>query len=191
MLMERKTWSVQFVMETSEKPVQNPEYGIEKQTKKRSQADKVGKLKYLLQKNQKLDKDIAEIRVMISTLLEGLESSLHYDQPRIEKLACEDELDKEILQTLYEAGCPGLLPKDVAIKLERYKITRHHVSRRLLRMNRRLQKKIKKSVVEQRGWHWALTGFALEAYGVSEEDTCNGSVCGLSDVELEGQGERA
>ena len=55
---------------------------------------------------------------MISTLLEGLESSLHYDQPRIEKLACEDEIDREILQVLYEAGSPGLLPKDAATKLE-------------------------------------------------------------------------
>jgi hypothetical protein len=171
MLMEQKTWSVHFEMETSEKPVQNPENTIEKQPKKRSQADKVGKLKYLLQKNQKLDKDIAEIRVMLSTLLEGMESSLHYDKPRIEKLACEDEIDSEILQVLYEAGSPGLLPKDTATKLERYKITRHHVSRRLLRMNKRLQKKIKKSVVEQRGWHWALTSFAIEAYGATEEDS--------------------
>jgi hypothetical protein len=85
--MEPKTWIVHFVMEPCEKPVQNPENQVEKQPKKRSQADKVGKLKYLLQKDQKLDKDIAEIKVMISTLLEGLESSLHYDQPRIEK-AC-------------------------------------------------------------------------------------------------------
>jgi hypothetical protein len=168
--MEQKTWSVHFDMETNEKPVQNPESSIEIKPKKRSQADKVGKLKYLLQKNQKLDKDIAEIRVMISTLLEGMESSLRFDQPRIEKLACEDEIDREILQVLYEAGSPGLLPKDAATKLVRYKITRHHVRRRLVRMNKRLQKKIKKSVVEQRGWHWALTSFALEAFGATEED---------------------
>jgi hypothetical protein len=25
-------------------------------------------------------------------------------------------------------------------------------------------------VAEQRGWHWALTGFALDAYGATEED---------------------
>ena len=54
-----------FVMETSEKPVQNPENDEEKQPKKRSQADKVGKLKYLLQKNREIDKDIAEIKIMV------------------------------------------------------------------------------------------------------------------------------
>ena len=106
---------------------------------------------------------------MISTLLEGLESSLHYDQPRIEKLACEDEIDREILQVLYEAGSPGLLPKDAAAKLGRFSINRHHVRRRLLRMNRRLQKKIKKSVVEQRGWHWALTSFTVNAWGENKK----------------------
>ena len=37
-------------------------------------------------------------------------------------------------------------------------------------MNKRLQKKIEKSVVEQRGWHLALTSFALEAFGATEED---------------------
>ena len=180
--MEQKTWSVHFDMETSEKPVQNPENDDEKQSKKRSQADKVGKIKYLLQKDQKLDKDITEIKVMISTLLEGLESSLRFDQPRIEKLACGDEIDREILQVLYEAGSPGLLPKDAASKLDRYKINRHHVRRRLVRMNKRLQKKIKKSVVEQRGWHWALTSFALEAFGVTEEDI---QIAGSSKEELD------
>jgi hypothetical protein len=104
-----------FVMESCKKSVQNPENEVEKQPRKRSQADKVGKLKYLLQKDQKLDKDIAEIKVMICTLLEGLESSLNYDQSRIEKLACEDEIDGEILQVLYEAGSLDLLPKDACV----------------------------------------------------------------------------
>ena len=141
-LMERKTWSLHFVLDPSEEPVQNPENFGKKQPKKRSQADKIGKLKYLLQKDQKLGKDIAEIRVMLRTLREVMESSLHYDQPKIEKLACEDELDRETLQMLYEAGSPGLLPKDVAIKLEKINITRHQVRRRLLRMNKPLQKRL-------------------------------------------------
>ena len=34
---------------------------------------------------------------MISTLLEGLESSLHYDQPQESRSSCEDEIDREIL----------------------------------------------------------------------------------------------
>ena len=175
--MEQKTWIVHFVMEASEKPVQNQEYNGEKQSKKRSQADKVGKLKYLLQQNREIKGELTEIKIMVRTLLESTEA--HYDQPTVERLACENEIDREILQVLFEAGSPGLLPKDAAAKLKRFNINRHHVRRRLLRMNRRLQKKIKRSIVERRGWHWALTSFALEAYGASlaDDSAASGSVC--------------
>jgi hypothetical protein len=102
-----------------------------------------------------------------------MKPSLCYDQPIIERFSCIDEVDKAILQVLFEAGSSGLLPKEVAVRLERFKVTRHHVSRRLKRMNKRLQKQIKESVAEQYGWHWALTSFALEAYGATEEDLQN------------------
>ena len=36
----------------------------------------------------------------------------------IEEIACKDEVDREILQVLFEAGSPGLLPKDAAVKLK-------------------------------------------------------------------------
>jgi hypothetical protein len=80
------------------------------------------------------------------------------------------------LQALFEAGSSGLLPKDIAVNLSRFKFIRHHVSRRLRRMNKRLQKQIKESVAEQCGWHWALTGFALDAYGTVDLDDA-GIIC--------------
>jgi len=73
---------------------------------------------------------------------------------------------------LYEAGGPGLLPKDLAAKLERYKVMRHQVSRRILRMNKRLEKKFGEHVAEKRGWHWTLTIFAIEVWGETEQ-TCD------------------
>ena len=66
---------------------------------------------------------------------------------------------------LFEAGSPGLLPKDLAVKLEQFKITRHQISRRILRMNKRLEKEFGEHVAEKRGWHWALTSFAFEVWG--------------------------
>ena len=100
-------------METAGNAVQNSAEGTKKASKKkRSQADKVGKFKHLLQKNRETAKDIAEIKLMLRTLLNGMKSSLHYDQPTIEKFTCVDEVDHEILQVLFEAGSPGLLPPD-------------------------------------------------------------------------------
>jgi hypothetical protein len=74
-------------------------------------------------------------------------------------------VDGEILQALFEAGSPGLLPKDLAVRLERFKIRRHQISQRILRMNKRLKKEFGEYVAEKRGWHWALTSFTLEYWG--------------------------
>ena len=43
----------------------------------------------------------------------------------IMRVACLDEVDREILHVLFEAGSPGVLPKDVATKLARFEVTRH------------------------------------------------------------------
>jgi hypothetical protein len=79
----------------------------------------------------------------------------------------------------------GLLPKDLAIKLEQFKVTRHQISCRLVRMNKRLLVKLGKCVAEQRGWHWALTGFALDAFGAvdSEEIAVTANPCIETDEE--------
>jgi hypothetical protein len=69
---------------------------------------------------------------------------------------------------LFEAGSTGLLSNDIACRLRRFKIIRHQISRRILKMNRRLAKESGKQVAEQSGWHWALTGFALDAYGAAD-----------------------
>jgi hypothetical protein len=171
MQMESVSWSVHFVMEAKENTVQNKGEDPKNAVKaKRSQADKVGKLKYLLQKDKELAQELCEIKLMLRTIFEGLKPSFNFKRPLIEKISCEDEVDLAILQVLFESGSAGLLPKDLAVKLERFKVTRHQISRRLLRMNKRLLKKLGECVAEQRGWHWALTGFALDAYGAVDSE---------------------
>jgi hypothetical protein len=161
--MEKNSWSVHFDMEETEKPVQT-------QKKKRSQSDKIGRLKYNQQLLKHTLSEIEEIKLMLRTIFAGLKGSFNFSRSLVEQTACCDEVDKEILRLLFEVGSSGILPKDIAVKLVRFKITRHHVSRRLIRMNKRLSKKIGEDVAEQRGWHWAMTSFALGAYGSTEED---------------------
>jgi hypothetical protein len=170
-MMDRKPWSVHFDMETSDKPVQNMPISPQKaEKKKRSQADKVGKLKYLLAKDKKLDRDVAEIKLLLRVIFAGLKDSLHFEKSLIEEAACQDEVDKSILQVLFEACSPGLLPKDIAAKLVEFKIARHQVTRRIVRMNKRLSKELDSAVVERRGWCWAMTSFGVDAYKASEKD---------------------
>ena len=90
-------------MEVSENPVQNLSEDAKKPGKaKRSQADKVGKLKYLLQKDNELAQELSEIKLMLRTIFEGLKPSFNFKRPLIEKIACQDEVDREILQALFE-----------------------------------------------------------------------------------------
>ena len=65
---------------------------------------------------------------------------------------------------------PGMLPKDIAAKLVRFKIARHQVTRRIVRLNKRLAKELDSAVVERRGWCWAMTSFGVDAYKASEKD---------------------
>ena len=149
-------------METTEKPVQNTK-------KKRSQSDKIGRLKYNQQLLKQTLAEVEEVKLMLRTIFAGLKDSFNFEQSLIERIACQDEVDREILRLLFEAGSLGLLPKELALKLERFKVTRHQISRRILRMNKRLEKEFGEHVAEQRGWHWALTSFALNTWGETEK----------------------
>jgi hypothetical protein len=164
--MDKNSWSVHSDMESPEKPVQNKK-------KKRSQSEKIGRLKYNQQLLKQTLSEIEEVKLMLRTIFAGLKDSFNFDQSLIERVACTDELDLEILGLLFEAGNPGLLPKDLQTRLERYKITRHQISRRILRMNKRLEKEFGEDIAEKRGWHWALTSFALDIWGKGNEDPRN------------------
>jgi hypothetical protein len=153
--MGKNSWSVHSDMEIAGKPVQNTK-------KKRSQSDKIGRLKYNQQLLKQTLSEVEEVKLMLRTIFAGLKGSFNFDRSLIERVACEDEVDREILHLLFEAGSPGLLPKDITFKLERFKVARHQISRRVIRMNKRLEKELGEHVAEQRGWHWALTSFAIE-----------------------------
>lgn len=160
--MEQKTWNVHLDMEENEKPVQS-------QKKKRTQSDKVGRLKYNQQRLKQTLAEVEEVKFMLRTIFAGLKGSFNFEQSLVERIVCCDEVNREILQLLSEAGSPGLLPRDIANGLKQFNVTRHQISRRILRLNKRLEKEFGESLVEKRGWHWALTSFGLETWGESAQ----------------------
>lgn len=106
---------------------------------------------------------------MLRTIFEGLKASFNFERSLIERVACVHEVDRGILQCLFEAGSHGLLPQNLAVNLKHFKVTRHQISRRIVRMNKRLEKEFGECIAEKRGWHWALTKFALESWGETEK----------------------
>ena len=137
-------------------------------SKGRSQADKIGRHKYNQQLLKRVLHEIQEVKLMQRTILAGLKGTFHFQKPLMQKIACVDELDSEILELLYESGGSGVLPKDLASRLSPYRIGRHQISRRVVRMNKRLEKEIGEKLVEKHGWHWVLTSWAIEVWGDGE-----------------------
>ena len=98
-------------MADREKPFQN-------QKRKRSQSNKIGRLKF----NQSIS--LLPLPLLRSVLAASerfllvLKESFNFEQSLIDRAVCVDEIDRQILQLLYEAGSPDLLPKDLQSRLE-------------------------------------------------------------------------
>jgi len=105
-------------------------------------------------------------------ILNGLKGAgyFHFSMPMLHKISCVDQVDIEILEAVHEGGVQGIYPKDVASQLKQYGLRYWHVSRRILRMNRRLEYETGEKLFEKRGWKWALTPFAFDVWGETEEE---------------------
>jgi hypothetical protein len=141
--------------------------------KRRSGEERIGRLKYNQYLLKRVLTEIGEVREMQRIILNGLKGAgyFHFDVPLIQKYACEDQVDAEILQLVYQAGREGILPKDVAADLAEYHLRHYHITRRVHRMNRRLEHEIGERLFEKRGWKWALTNFGVEIWGETEKDS--------------------
>jgi len=148
-----------------------PSQIIEKQPKKsRAQYDKVGKYQYLLQKFDTLNRELKAIKVFMRYLAKGLEYSLVFEPEYIQDIACRDEVDREILEELRSSGEYGMLPRDVAARLDDKRFTRFHVTNRIKQMNKRLDAILGQRVAEKRGKNWALTSFMRDAWDSTKEE---------------------
>jgi hypothetical protein len=116
-----------------------------------SRAEKVGRLKYNIELLKRLERQIGEIDVRTRTLTAGLHEWMSFEPSYIQKVACEDEVDAEIIMCLIQKGVGGLLPSTIASELARYGLKRWDVTRRIQRMNKQLMKEIGQKVAEKRG----------------------------------------
>jgi hypothetical protein len=154
--------------------VQTSKETVEKPLKKRSQEDKVGRLKYhevmtkkVYAQNERILDELRWVRRRLERIGEA-----EYNVGDVEGFAVLDEVDREIVQRIREAGVPGVLPKVVAADVNQrgnFALRYYDVSRRILRMNKRLHFETGKCLFEKRGHAWALTRFAFGSYDSSDE----------------------
>ena len=146
--------------------------GVQSHRKGRTKEEKIGRQKYTLQLLKDVKKEMREIREMQRVILNGLKGAgyFHFEVPMIQRISCQDQVDLDILDAVYEAGQQGIFPKDVARQLNQYSLKYYEVSRRILRMNKRLARETGEKLFEKRGWKWALTRFAVEVWGEGSEE---------------------
>jgi hypothetical protein len=150
--------------------MESAEINVTGQPKSRSIQTKKGRHRYNLDLLRQIEKRLERLEQMQRTIVKGLEGMFNFQKPFIQKIACKDEVDAEILELLNLSRPDGLFPSVVAARLQQFKLSRFHVLRRLKAMNRRLEREIGQRVAEKRGHHWALTGFAVEVWGATVED---------------------
>ena len=136
--------------------------------KKRSESEKVGRLKYIQELLIRLNGKMDSLDRRVSRIEKYRKRDLEFVRSDIEEV-CTDEVDREIVRLVFEAGNLGLYPRVIAQRLESFKVTRFQVGRRIQRMNRAFRERLDESLFELRGWRWALSSFAVGAWGESSQ----------------------
>jgi hypothetical protein len=173
--MEQKALIEQDKQTLAESIVQTSENAMEKPKKKRTAEQKIGRHKVHELKTTKIlsleERILRELRWMRHKM-ERLKE-VDYSAGDVEGWAVHDEVDREIVQRIREVGVPGVLPKVAAADLNQrgnFGLEYYDVSRRIVRMNKRLYDETGHYLFEKRGHAWALTKFAFNSYEEPEEE---------------------
>lgn len=138
--------------------------------KRRRPEEKYGKYKWqriLIDRNSR---ELREIKRMLRGLSLGLSHLMDYDSEYLVNMVCRDSRDEMILDVLHECGPAGLSPKEIFLKVRRYGLKYHHISRRIKRMNKRMQNEIGERVADKVGRNWALSDFMLRNLDVKTSE---------------------
>lgn len=143
--------------------------------RRRTQAQKMGRLKYIIKLLHRLERKVGEIDARTRTLMAGLKDLMTFRQDYLKGVVVGDELDEAIIQRLLEV--PEELPSRIALQLKARgfrRLERWKVTRRIQGMNRRLKRELGQAAFEKRGHSWALTSFIRDAWGLPREEIPSG-----------------
>ena len=86
-------------------------------------------------------------------LAAGLRELFILGEDYVSMVACEDEIDVALLNALREAGAAGRQSGELAAQLD---VDHRDVSRRVYRMNKRMEQEIGENIIEKHGHKWKL-----------------------------------
>jgi len=86
-------------------------------------------------------------------LAAGLRELFMLGEDYVSMVACQDEIDVALLNALREAGAVGRQSGELAVQLD---IDHRDISRRIHRMNKRMEQEIGENIIEKQGHKWRL-----------------------------------
>ena len=129
----------------------------------RAPEDKYGRYRYNIILTKELLEEVRGLRRDFERHDRKMTRAHRYDtglEPgEIQDVVAKDSSDQAILEVLREAGAEGKLPKDIWQDVRRHGLKYHHITRRIKRMNRRLQEHFDENVAEKIGARWRLSPF--------------------------------
>ena len=141
--------------------------------RRRTPEEKYGKYKWIRILVRRNSEELREIKRMLRGLSQGLTHLIDFDSKYLINMVCRDSRDRVILDVLRAAGPTGLSPKDIHAHVRRYGLKYHHVSRRIRRMNKRMQNEIGERVADKVGRNWALSSFMLRNWNAKTNEAEN------------------
>ena len=136
-----------------EKMLESAQNGSEKPRKRRSREEKVGRRKWIIQTLKRIEERQKRIDRRTRMLAAGLRELFILGEDYVSMIACQDENDVAILSALREAGATGRQSGELAAQLD---IDHRGISRRIHRMNKRMEREIGENIIEKRGHKWKL-----------------------------------
>ena len=115
-------------------------------------------------------RELREIKRMLRGLSLGLSYLMDFDSEYLVGMVCCDSRDRVILDVLRAAGSGGLSPKTIHVKVRRYGLKYHHITRRIKRMNKRMQNEIGERVADKVGRNWALSRFMFRNWSAKRNE---------------------
>jgi len=138
--------------------------------RRRTPEEKYGKYKWMKMLIRRNSKELREIKRMLKGLSLGLSHLMDFDSEYLVNMVCRDSRDEVILDVLRAAGPDGLSPKEIHARVRRYGLKYHHITRRIKRMNKRMQSEIGERVADKVGRNWALSDFMLRNWSAKTND---------------------
>jgi len=136
-----------------EKGLESVQSGSEKTLKRRSEEEKVGRRKWIIRTLKRMEDRQKRIDRRTRMLAAGLRELFILGEDYVSMVACQDEIDVAILSALREAGATGRQSGELAAQLD---INHRDVSRRIHRMNKRMEQEIGEDIIKKQGHKWKL-----------------------------------